>query len=158
AGVNLMLAPDNSVAVSQARMLSPDGRCKAFDAAADGYARGEGCGVVVLKPLSRAEADGDRIRAVIRGSAVAQDGGRSGLTVPNGPAQQALIKAALKAAGLKPADVGCIEAHGTGTSLGDPIEIEALGAVYRDGRPPARPLLIGALKTNVGHMESAAGI
>jgi acyl transferase domain-containing protein/acyl carrier protein len=158
AGVNLILAPDNSVAVARARMLSPGGSCRAFDAAADGYVRGEGCGVVVLKLLSRARADGDRILAVVRGSAVGQDGARSGLTVPNGPAQAALIRRALAGAGAAPAEVGYLEAHGTGTALGDPIEAEALAAVF-GGDPQRRaPLVLASLKTNLGHMESAAGI
>ncbi len=158
AGVNLILAPDNSVAVSRARMLAPDGRCKTFDAAADGYARGEGCGVLVLQRLSDARRDGRRILGIIRGTAVAQDGARAGLTVPHGPAQAALVRTALAAAGVKPAEVGYVEAHGTGTSLGDPIEAEALAGVF--GRDPQRttPLVIGSLKTNVGHMESAAGV
>lgn len=158
AGVNLMLAPDNTIAVSRAHMLSPDGRCKTFDRSANGYARSEGCGVIVLKRLSQAEADGDRIVAVIRGSAVRQDGARSGLTVPNGPAQEHVIRAGLDAARVKPKDVAYIEAHGTGTSLGDPIEAEAIGNVFREHRPASRPLVIGALKTNLGHMESAAGV
>jgi len=158
AGVNLILAPDNSVAVSRARMLAPDGHCKTFDARADGYARGEGCGVVVLKRLSQAQADGDRVWAVIRGTAVAQDGARSGLTVPHGPSQQAVIKSALAAAGVTPAEVGYVEAHGTGTALGDPIEAEALAGVFGRDRARGTPLVLGSLKTNVGHMESAAGI
>ncbi len=158
AGVNLILAPDNSVAVARARMLAPDGRCKTFDATADGYARSEGCGVLLLKRLSLARADGNRILGVIRGTAVAQDGARAGLTVPHGPSQTALLRAALASAGVAPAEVGYIEAHGTGTSLGDPIETEALADVF--ARDPARraPLLLGSLKTNVGHMESAAGV
>lgn len=158
AGVNLMLAPDNSIAVSRAHMLSPDGRCKTFDRAANGYARSEGCGVVVLKRLSQAVADGDRVCAVIRGSAIRQDGARSGLTVPNGPAQERVIRAGLQAARVKPAEVSYVEAHGTGTSLGDPIEAEAIGTVFSTGRPASQPLVIGALKTNLGHMESAAGV
>ena len=158
AGVNLILAPDNSVAVARARMLSPGGSCRAFDAAADGYVRGEGCGVVVLKLLSRAQADGDRILAVVRGSAVGQDGARSGLTVPNGPAQAALIRQALANAGAVPGDVGYLEAHGTGTSLGDPIEAEALASVFGGAARRPEPLVLGSLKTNLGHMESAAGI
>jgi natural product biosynthesis luciferase-like monooxygenase protein len=158
AGVNLILAPDNSVAVSRARMLAPDGHCKTFDAAADGYARGEGCGVLVLKRLAQAQAEGDRIHAVIRGTAVAQDGARSGLTVPNGPAQTALIKAALASAGVEPAAVSYLEAHGTGTALGDPIEAEALAGVFGRDAQRATPLVVGSLKTNVGHMESAAGV
>ena len=158
AGVNLILAPDNSVAVARARMLSPGGKCRAFDAAADGYVRGEGCGVVVLKLLSKAQADGDRILAVVRGSAVGQDGARSGLTVPNGPAQAALIRRALAEAGAAPGDVGYLEAHGTGTALGDPIEAEALVSVFGRDVQRKEPLVLGSLKTNVGHMESAAGI
>jgi natural product biosynthesis luciferase-like monooxygenase protein len=157
AGVNLILAPDNTIAVSRARMLSPDGRCKAFDSRADGYARSEGCGVVVLERLSRAVAQGRRVLAVIRGSAVRQDGARSGLTVPNGLAQQAVMDAALRAARVDPAEVAYIEAHGTGTALGDPIEIEAIAGVY-GRRARTQPLVIGALKTSVGHMESAAGV
>ncbi|MDE3155805.1 MAG: LLM class flavin-dependent oxidoreductase [Acidobacteriota bacterium] len=158
AGVNLILTPDNTIAVSQARMLAPDGRCKTFDRAADGYARSEGCGVIVLKRLSKARADGNRVLAVIRGSAVRQDGARSGLTVPNGPAQEAVIRAALQAAGVPPGEVGYVEAHGTGTSLGDPIEMEALAGVFREGHDRTRPLIVGALKSTLGHMESAAGI
>ncbi len=157
-GVNLMLAPDNSVAVSRAHMLAPDGRCKTFDRAANGYARSEGCGVLVLKRLSAAQADGDRVIAVIRGTAVRQDGARSGLTVPNGPAQERVIRAGLEAARVQAGEVGYIEAHGTGTSLGDPIEAEAIAHVFQPGRPKSKPLVIGALKTNVGHMESAAGV
>lgn len=158
AGVNLILAPDNSIAVSRARMLSPDGRCKTFDAQADGYARGEGCGVLVLKKLSAARTDGDRVIAVIRGSAVAQDGARSGLTVPHGPSQTAVIRGALAAAGVAPADVAYVEAHGTGTALGDPIEAEALAGVFGRDAARVRPVVLGSLKTNVGHMESAAGV
>jgi natural product biosynthesis luciferase-like monooxygenase protein len=158
AGVNLILAPDNSVAVSRARMLAPDGRCKTFDAAADGYARGEGCGVLVLQRLSHARRDGRRILGVIRGTAVAQDGARAGLTVPHGPAQAAVVRTALAAAGVKPAEVGYVEAHGTGTSLGDPIEAEALAGVFGRDLQRTTPLVIGSLKTNVGHMESAAGV
>ncbi len=137
-GVNLILAPDLFIALSHSRMLAPDGRCKTFDAAADGFARGEGCGVVVLKRLSDAQADGDRILAVIRGSAVNQDGPSSSLTAPNGPAQEAVIRAALAFAGVAPVEVGFIEAHGTGTQLGDPLEVQALGAVFgKDRRPIA---------------------
>ncbi|MGV2829404.1 beta-ketoacyl synthase N-terminal-like domain-containing protein, partial [Myxosarcina sp. GI1(2024)] len=124
-GVNLLLAPEVSINFSKARMLSSDGRCKTFDARADGYVRGEGCGVVVLKRLSDAVNDGDNILALIRGSAVNQDGRSSGLTVPNGPSQQVVIRQALKNAGVEPAEVSYIEAHGTGTALGDPIEVGA---------------------------------
>ena len=157
-GVNVLLSPASTVAASRARMLSPDGRCKTFDAAADGYARSEGCGVLVLKRLSDAQRDGDRICAVIRSSAVNQDGASSGLTVPNGGAQQRLITAALNRAGLTGGDVDYLEAHGTGTPLGDPIEVQAAAAVYGAGRQPNRPLLIGSAKTNIGHLESAAGV
>ena len=141
-----------------AHMLAPDGRCKTFDAAADGYVRGEGCGVIVIKRLEDAIRDGDRIRAVIRGSAINQDGASGGLTVPNGVAQQRVIADALKRADVAPSDVGYLEAHGTGTSLGDPIEAQAAGAAYGIGREASRPLLIGSAKTNIGHLEAAAGI
>ncbi|HSI39298.1 MAG TPA: SDR family NAD(P)-dependent oxidoreductase [Xanthobacteraceae bacterium] len=157
-GVNLMLAPDIYISLSRARMLAPDGRCKTFAASADGFARGEGCGVVVLKKLSDAQADGDRVLAVIRGSALNQDGASGSLTAPSGPAQEAVIREALARAGVTPNDVGFIEAHGTGTQLGDPLEVRALGAVFGPGRDPAQPLLIGSVKTNVGHLEGAAGI
>lgn len=154
-GVNLILAPDIFIALSRARMLAPDGRCKTFDAAADGFARGEGCAIVTLKRLSDAAADGDRVLAVIRGSAVNQDGPSSGLTAPNGTAQEAVIRAALDQAKLATDAVGYIEAHGTGTELGDPLEARALGAVFAKGR--SEPLLIGSVKTNIGHLEGAAG-
>ena len=158
AGVNLILSPGTNIGLSRARMLAPDGRCKTFDAAADGYVRGEGCGVVVLKRLSDALRDGDPILALIRGSAVNQDGRSSGLTVPNGPAQQAVIREALADAGLEPARVSYVEAHGTGTALGDPIEVQALAGVLGEGREPGHPLVIGSVKTNIGHLEAAAGI
>ena len=157
-GVNVMCSPETTVALTKAHMLAPDGRCKTFDAAADGFARGEGCGVLVLKRLSDAQADGDRVLAVIRGSAANQDGRSGGLTVPNGPAQEAVIAAALADAGLQPRDVGYVEAHGTGTSLGDPIEVRALGRALGAGRDAADPLLVGSVKTNIGHLESAAGV
>jgi acyl transferase domain-containing protein/NADPH:quinone reductase-like Zn-dependent oxidoreductase/ubiquinone/menaquinone biosynthesis C-methylase UbiE/NADP-dependent 3-hydroxy acid dehydrogenase YdfG/acyl carrier protein len=157
-GVNLILAPEIFMALSQSRMLSPDGRCKSFSAAADGFGRGEGCGVVVLKRLSDARADGDRVLAVITGSAVNQDGPSSSLTAPNGPAQEAVIRAALAFAGTAPGQVGFIEAHGTGTQLGDPLEVRALGAVFAENRSKAHPLLIGSVKTNIGHLEAAAGV
>ena len=158
AGVNLILSPDIYVALSRSRMLSPDGRCHTFDAAADGFARGEGCGVVVLKRLSDAVQDGDRVLAVIRGSAVNQDGASSGLTAPNGPQQEAVIREALSRSGVSPRDVSYVEAHGTGTQLGDPLEIQALGAVFGPDREGVQPLLVGSLKTNVGHLEAAAGV
>ena len=156
-GVNVLLSPVTVVAASRARMLSPVGRCKTFDASADGYVRSEGCGVLVLKRLSDAERDGDRIAAVIPGSAVNQDGASSGLTVPNGGAQQRLIATALARAGLAGGDVDYLEAHGTGTPLGDPIEVQAAGAVYGAARDADRPLLMGSVKTNIGHTESASG-
>ncbi|ORB12047.1 type I polyketide synthase [Mycobacterium noviomagense] len=157
-GVNALLTPATMITFSNAHMLAPDGRCKTFDAAADGYVRGEGCGVIVVKRLEDAIRDGDRIRAVIRGSAVNQDGASGGLTVPNGVAQQRVIAEALKRANIAPGDVGYLEAHGTGTSLGDPIEIQAAGAVLGTGREASQPLLIGSVKTNIGHLEAAAGI
>ncbi|HTZ14424.1 MAG TPA: SDR family NAD(P)-dependent oxidoreductase, partial [Mycobacterium sp.] len=157
-GANAILTPATMITFSHAHMLAPDGRCKTFDAAADGYVRGEGCGVIVIKRLEDAIRDGDRIRAVIRGSAINQDGASGGLTVPNGIAQQRVITAALKRSGLAPADVDYLEAHGTGTSLGDPIEAQAAGAVLGEGRDAGDPLLIGSAKTNIGHLEAAAGI
>jgi acyl transferase domain-containing protein/SAM-dependent methyltransferase/acyl carrier protein len=158
AGVNLMCSVETTMALTKAHMLAPDARCKTFDAAADGFSRGEGCGVVVLKRLSDARADGDRVLAVIRGTALNQDGRSGGLTVPNGPAQEAVIRAALADAGLAPCEIDYVEAHGTGTTLGDPIEVRALAGALGPGRPRERPLLIGSVKTNVGHLESAAGI
>ena len=157
-GVNVLLSPASLIAASRARMLAPDGRCKTFDAAADGYVRSEGCGILVLKRLSDALRDGDRVRAVIRGSGVNQDGASSGLTVPNGGAQQRVIAAALARAGVAGRDVDYLEAHGTGTSLGDPIEVQAAAAVYGADRDSSSPLLIGSVKTNIGHLESAAGV
>ena len=157
-GVNLILSPDNTISFSKAEMMSPDGTCHTFDAAANGFVQGEGCGVVVLKRLSDAMAEGDRVIAVVQATAANQDGPSSGLTVPNGAAQEAVIRHALAGAGVAPANVDYVEAHGTGTSLGDPIEARALGAVYGAARPKDRPLLIGSLKTNMGHLESAAGI
>ena len=157
-GVSVMLSPLLTEAFRAGGMLSPDGRCKTFDAAADGYVRGEGCGVVALKRLSDAEAAGDRIWGVIRGSAVNHDGASAGLTVPNGPAQERAIAAALSLAGLEPREVDYLEAHGTGTELGDPIEVHAAAAAYGAGRDPARPLLLGSVKTNIGHLETAAGV
>jgi len=157
-GVNLILSPNGTLLLCKARALAPDGRCKAFDASADGYGRGEGGGVVVLERLSDALARRAPILAVIRGSAVNQDGHRSGLTVPNPKAQTELIRAALANAGVRASDVQCVEAHGTGTALGDPIEMRALGEVYAEGRALERPLWVGSVKTNLGHLESAAGI
>jgi acyl transferase domain-containing protein/acyl carrier protein len=157
AGVNLILSPENSIGCSRFGMLSPDGTIKTFDADANGYVRSEGCGVVVLKRLEDAHRDGDRILAVVRGSAVNQDGASSGQTVPNGPAQQALMRHALHTARLAPSEVDYIEAHGTGTGLGDPIELDALAEVFGD-RDGSAPLVLGSVKTNLGHLESAAGV
>ncbi len=156
-GTNLLLSPGPSIACSRWGMLSPEGQCKTFDAAADGYVRSEGCGVVVLKRLADAQRDGNRILAVVRGSAVNQDGASSGVTVPNGPAQQALLRQALTSARLKPADIDYVEAHGTGTPLGDPIELDSLSKVFAD-RQDRGPLVLGSVKTNLGHLEAAAGI
>ena len=130
AGTNLIMSPANSIACSRWGMLAPDGQCKTFDAAADGYVRSEGCGVVVLKRLSDALRDGDSVLALVRGSAVNQDGPSSGQTVPSGPAQQAVLRAALASARVQPAEIDYVEAHGTGTALGDPIELEALSQVF----------------------------
>ncbi|MEQ8589393.1 MAG: amino acid adenylation domain-containing protein [Thalassobaculaceae bacterium] len=160
-GVNLILTARLTRAFHAAGMLSADGRCKTFDAAADGYVRGEGCGVLVLKPMAAARRDGDRIIAAIRGSAVNQDGLSNGITAPNGPAQQAVIRAALADARVDAGSVGYVETHGTGTDLGDPIEIGALAEVLsaEEGRPDPVPApLLGALKSNIGHLEAAAGV
>ncbi len=157
-GVNLMLLPEMLISGSRAHMFAADGRCKTFDARADGFVRGEGCGVVVLKRLSAAQKNGDRILAVIRGSAINQDGPSSGLTVPNSEAQKALLRAALHNARIAPRQLQYVEAHGTGTSLGDPIEVRSLGEVLSAGRPSEHPLIIGSAKTNLGHLESAAGV
>ncbi|MCW3844800.1 polyketide synthase, partial [Micromonospora yasonensis] len=157
AGVNLIMSPRSTRLVVQTRSLAPDGLCKAFDARANGFTRGEGAGALVLKPLARAVRDGDRIHAVIRGSAVNQDGRSSGFTAPNVLSQVALIEAALAGAGAGPADVGYVEAHGTGTALGDPIEMEALATVL-GRRNGGAPLAVGSVKTNLGHLEAAAGV
>ncbi len=157
-GVNVIVTPANSIAFSTAQMLSADGRCKTFSDNADGYGRGEGCGVVILKRKQTAIADKDSILAIIRGSAVNQDGASGGLTVPNGVAQQAVIKQALANANLKPEQISYIEAHGTGTRLGDPIEINSLAAVFGNSHSAKNPLFVGSVKTNFGHLEAAAGI
>ncbi len=157
-GTNLVVTPKTSVALCELRALSPDGRCKTFDANADGYVRGEGCGVLVLKRLSDAVAVGDTVLAVVRGSAVNQDGRSGGLTAPHGPSQEAVIRAALANARVEASRVGYVEAHGTGTPLGDPIEVQALAAVFGGSHPRAQPLLIGSVKTNIGHLEAAAGV
>ncbi|AVV47980.1 hypothetical protein C6376_40130 [Streptomyces sp. P3] len=158
AGINVMLSPATTATFDQAGALAADGRCKPFDAGADGITRGEGCGVVVLKRLPDAHRDGDRILAVIRGSAVNSDGRSAGLMAPNPHAQRALLRSALRDARVQAADVDYVEAHGTGTLLGDPIEADALGDVLGQGRTSDRPLLIGSVKSNLGHLEGAAGI
>ncbi|WP_243705715.1 beta-ketoacyl synthase N-terminal-like domain-containing protein, partial [Mycobacterium marinum] len=158
AGVNLLLSPAVFRGFDQVGALSPTGNCRAFDAAADGFVRGEGAGVVVLKRLTDAQQDGDRVLAVICGSAINQDGRSNGLMAPNPAAQQAVLRAAYTNAGMQPSEVDYVEAHGTGTLLGDPIEARALGSVLGRGRPEESPLLIGAVKTNLGHTEAAAGI
>ena len=157
-GVNLLLSPVVTRSFDQAGAMSPTGACHAFDASADGFVRGEGCGVAVLKRLSDALRDGDEVLAVVRGSAVNQDGRSNGLMAPNPAAQAAVLRAACADADVEPSDVDYVEAHGTGTLLGDPIEARALGAVYGRGRQPEAPLLVGAVKTNLGHLEAAAGI
>ncbi|TMQ03947.1 MAG: polyketide synthase, partial [Deltaproteobacteria bacterium] len=156
-GVNLILSPRSTRLVKETRALAPDGLCKTFDARANGFTRGEGCGIVVLKRLDHALRDGDHVHAVIRGSAVNQDGRSSGFTAPNVLAQTALIEAALADAGLTAADIGLVEAHGTGTALGDPIEMEALVAALGRKNGGAR-LYVGSVKTNFGHLEAAAGV
>jgi acyl transferase domain-containing protein len=158
AGVNLLLTPLWTVPLSRMQMLAPDGRCKTFDARADGMVRSEGCGAVILKRLSDAVADRDRILAVIRGSAVNQDGRTNGITAPNGLSQRALLRQALRNAGVQPGDISHVETHGTGTALGDPIEVEALAEVIGQPRPDGAPCYLGAVKTNIGHLEGAAGI
>ncbi len=157
-GVSLMLSPEPFITYSHARMMASDGRCKTFDASADGYVRGEGCGVVILKRLSDAQRDEDNILAVIKGSAVNQDGQSNGLTAPNGPSQQAVIRQALGNAGVTPAEISYVEAHGTGTSLGDPIEFKSLKAVLMQNRRADHPCWLGSAKTNIGHLEAASGI
>ena len=158
AGVNLLLSPAVTRSFDQAEAMSPSGQCHAFDASADGFVRGEGCGVAVLKRLSDALRDGDRVLAVVRGSAVNQDGRSNGLMAPNPAAQMAVLRAAYANAGVEPREVDYVEAHGTGTLLGDPIEARALGTVLGRGRPEDSPLLIGAVKSNLGHLEAAAGV
>ncbi|HEV2132439.1 MAG TPA: polyketide synthase, partial [Longimicrobiaceae bacterium] len=155
-GVNLLLSPEVTVALSRMRMMAADGRCKTFDARADGFVRGEGCGVVVLKRLSDAQANGDRILALIAGSATNQDGATNGLTAPSGLAQREVVRRALRDGRVNPARVSFVETHGTGTALGDPIEVEALAEVL--GRAGDEACLLGAVKTNMGHLEGAAGV
>ena len=157
-GANVVLSPSVSEFMREIGMLSPTGHCSPFDASADGYVRGEGCGMIVLKRLSDAEADGDRIYAVIRGSAVNQNGASAGLTVPNGRSQERVMADALAQAGASPSDVDYLEAHATGSQLGDPIELNAAVSVYGRGRDEEHPLLVGTVKSNIGHLEWAAGI
>jgi hybrid polyketide synthase/nonribosomal peptide synthetase FtdB len=157
-GVNLMLTPNFTIAASQGGFLSPTSRSQAFDAEADGYVRGEGAGLVVLKPLADAERDGDTIYAVIMGTAVTQDGHTNGITVPNGESQKVAVRNALKDAGISPASVAYVEAHGTGTPVGDPIEVNAIGEIYGANRPVDEKCLVASVKTNIGHLEAAAGI
>lgn len=156
-GVNVMLSPAHSIAFTKAGVLAPDGRCKTFDAAANGYVRGEGGGIIVLKPLSAALADGDNVQAVILGSAMSQDGRTNGLMAPNPDAQVAMLREAYQAAGISPGSVQYVEAHGTGTLLGDSMEAKALGAVVGVNRSNGS-CAIGSVKTNIGHLEAAAGI
>src|SRR5579884_2650881 len=156
--VNAMLLPEHMVNACKMGMLAADGRCKTFDADADGFALGEGCGIVVLKRLSDAQADGDNILAIIRGSAVNQDGRSNGITAPNKLAQEAVIRKALAIAGIEPRRVSYVEAHGSGTALGDPIEIDALSAALAEGHSQDAPVFVGTVKTNIGHLAGAAGI
>ncbi len=157
-GVNAMIVPTMTIAESKGGFLSPDGRCKTFDASANGYARGEGAGVVLIKPLARAQADGDPIYAVIRGTAVTQDGHTNGITVPNQFAQETAMRQAYERAGIAPKDVQYVEAHGTGTPVGDPIEARAIGSVLSLDRPDYDRCIISSVKTNIGHLEAAAGV
>ncbi|MGI9471022.1 MAG: SDR family NAD(P)-dependent oxidoreductase, partial [Rubripirellula sp.] len=157
-GVNALILPDFYVAFSQLGVLSPDGRCKTFDARANGYVRSEGAGMVLLKPLDKAIADNDSIYCVIRGTAINQDGHTKGLTVPSGDAQRKLVRTACEKAGVKPADIQYVETHGTGTPVGDPIEANALGDTLGESRDEKKPCLIGSVKTNIGHLEAGAGI
>jgi acyl transferase domain-containing protein/acyl carrier protein len=157
-GVNIMIGPNTAIAESKSGFLSPEGRSKAFDDSADGYARGEGGAVVVIKPLDKALDDGDEIYAQILGTAVSQDGHTDGITVPREEAQEAAVRTALRRAGVRPTEVGYVEAHGTGTPLGDPIEMRALSSALTLDRSSTNPLLIGSIKTNIGHLEAGAGV
>jgi acyl transferase domain-containing protein len=157
-GVNVIISPSTFIAFCAASMLSPEGRCKAFDASANGFVRGEGAGIVVLKKLSRALADGDLIYALIAGSAVNQDGRTNGIGVPSQSAQEALVRVACQKADIDPRAVHYVEAHGTGTAVGDPIEARALGGVLSKDRPVSEACVVGSVKTNIGHLEAAAGI
>jgi acyl transferase domain-containing protein/NADPH:quinone reductase-like Zn-dependent oxidoreductase/SAM-dependent methyltransferase/acyl carrier protein len=158
AGVNVLLSPEVTIGFCKASMLSPDGRCRPFDAGANGYVRSEGAGAVVLEPLTLALENRDPVRAVIRATAVNQDGRTAGISVPNAAAQKVLMRSALREAGVAPREVQYVEAHGTGTAAGDPREADAIGSVLGEGRAPGTPCLIGSVKGNIGHLESAAGI
>ncbi|MBW7937033.1 MAG: type I polyketide synthase, partial [Flavobacteriales bacterium] len=157
-GVNVMLRPEYPIAMSKGQFLSKHARCKAFDEDAGGYVRGEGVGVVVFKPLSKAIADGDYIYACVRATGSNQDGATNGITVPNPDAQEALIREVYTKAGINPSDIRYVEAHGTGTKAGDPVEITALNNVLSDGRKKDDKVFVGSVKTNIGHLEAAAGI
>ncbi|NER45794.1 MAG: acyltransferase domain-containing protein [Symploca sp. SIO1A3] len=157
-GVNLILSPEVTIGCSLAGLIAEDGHCKTFDASADGFVRGEGCGVVILKRLADAKRDGDNILAIIRGSAVNQDGLTNGLTAPNGPSQQAVMRRALENAEVAPAEISYVEAHAVGTPMGDAIEVKSLKSVLMEGRKPSQPCWIGSVKTNIGHLEAASGI
>ncbi len=157
-GVNVLLNPAQTMGFSKASMLSPDGRCKAFDSRANGYVRAEGAGVVVLKPLDRAVADQDPVYAIVKATAVNQDGRSSSLPVPNRDSQEAMLRVAYREAGVAPSQVQYVEAHGTGTPVGDPIEADALGSVLGEGRPSANPCAIGSVKSNIGHLEAGSGV
>ncbi|MFE7993820.1 type I polyketide synthase, partial [Streptomyces shenzhenensis] len=157
-GVNIMAGPGLTMVLDAAGAVSPDGRSKSFDAAADGYGRGEGAGVVVLKRLSQAQRDNDRILAVIKGSAVHQDGRTNGIMAPSATAQAHLLRRAYRNAGVDPATVDYVEAHGTGTKAGDPVETRAMAEVFAVGRPADRPCLVGSVKPNIGHLEAGAGV
>lgn len=157
-GVNLILSPEMTIIFSKAGLMAPDGRCKTFDSSADGYVRSEGCAVIVLKRYADAVRDGNNVMALIRGTHVNQDGKSNGLTVPNGLAQMSLIRNALADAGVAPSDIDYVEAHGTGTAIGDPIEMNSLAGVMGRGRSSDNPLIVGSVKSNIGHLEQAAGI
>lgn len=157
-GVNVIFRPETLIAMCKGGFLSRDGRSKSFDARADGYGRGEGAGMILLKPLSQAQADGDRIHAIVRGSGTNQDGRTDGITVPNGDAQANLIRKVCEDSNCDPSSIGYVEAHGTGTAIGDPIEMSALGRVFGASREKGNPCLVGSVKANIGHLEAAAGI